>query len=323
MTTPLRIPIEAFVLLLAVPFATQAQTLSRTPDGHPDLQGIWNSSTLTPLQRRAEFAGKATLSEDEARAYEKKGHHVFEQRPDLSPAALARVKDGLAVGADTSEAWEMGTGLARVNGVARTSLIVDPPDGKIPALTPEAKQRSAAAGKHEDHPHSVKDLDLAERCVSYSPIPILPQIYNSNFQIVQTPDTIMILSEMIHEARVIRMNASHAPPPVRLWLGDSVGHWEGDTLVIDTTNFNSKGGYHGTTTEALHVVERISRAGAGALLYRATIDDPATFTRPWTIEYPLAATTGRIFEYACHEGNTYVESALRIEREQEQTGKTK
>jgi hypothetical protein len=195
----------------------------------------------------------------------------------------------------------------------RTSLIVDPPDGKIPSLTPEAKQRTAAGSKNRERPASVKDFDLGERCMSYSPVPILPQAYNGNYQIVQTSGYVMILSEMIHEVRIIRMNASHAPPSVRQWLGDSVGHWEGDTLMIDTTNFNSQYAFRGST-ENLHVIERLSRSDAGTLLYRATIDDPATFTKPWTIEYPLVATTDRIFEYACHEGNSWVEAALSAAR---------
>jgi len=307
-------------LLLAVSSQAQPQSpaLPRTPDGHPDLQGTWTNATLTPLERRAEFAGKATLSDEEALAYEKKDHRPFEERPDLTPGALARVKEGKAVGADTSEAWEKGTALSRVRGTARTSLIIDPPDGKIPGLTPEAKQRAAARKKDRERLASARDLDPQERCVSYTPVPILPQVYNGNYQIVQTSDVVVILSEMIHEARIIRMNASHAPPSVRQWLGDSVGHWDGDTLVIDTANFNSQAAIRGST-ENLHVVERLSRVD-GALLYRATIDDPATFTRPWTVEYPLVATTDQIFEYACHEGNEWVESALRAARKAEAEG---
>lgn len=313
--TRLRIPIAALALLLAVSLAAQSQ-MPRTPDGHPDLQGTWTNSTLTPLQRRAEFAGKATLSDEEALAYEKKDHHLFEERPDLSPDSLAHVKESNAVGAEASEAWERGSTLARVNGVKRTSLIVDPLDGKIPALTREAKQRAAAEDKRQDRAESVKDLSLKDRCLSFGPVPMVPQVYNNNYQIVQTPGYVMILSEMIHDARIIRMNATHAPPAVRQWLGDSIGYWEGDTLVIDTTNFNNRGEFR-RSTENLHVVERLSRLDAGTLLYRATIDDPATFTKPWTIEYPLVATTERIFEYACHEGNSWVESALRAARQAE------
>jgi hypothetical protein len=314
-------PIAALALLLATSFTAQSQTqprpkspaLRRTPDGHPDLQGTWTNATLTPLERRAEFVGKATLSEKEALAFEKSDHRFFEERPDLTPAALARVKEGNAVGAEDSETWERGSTLARVNGLKRTSLIVDPPDGKIPNLTPEAKQSTAARRKNREGLATVKDLDLSERCLSYTPVPIVPQLYNGNYQIVQTSGYVMILSEMIHEARIIRMNASHVPSSIRQWLGDSVGYWEGDTLVIDTTNFNSQYAFRGST-ETLHVIERLSRSGADTLLYRATIDDPATFTKPWTLQCPLVATTDRIFEYACHEGNSWVETALSAAR---------
>jgi hypothetical protein len=305
--------------LFAASFTAQSQAqsksaaLPRTPDGHPDFQGTWTSATLTPLQRRAEFAGKATLSDEEALAFEAKYHSVFEERTDLTPAIL---KESNTIGADTSEAWEKGSALARVNGWKRTSLIVDPPDGKIPALTPGAQQRAAARTRNRERLESVKDLPLKERCLVYVPVPMVPQSYNNNYQIVQTTGYVMILGEMIHDARIIRMNAKHAPQAVRQWFGDSVGHWEADTLVIDTTNFNSQVSFQGSTKK-LHVIERLSRSGAGELLYRATLDDPAAFTKPWTIEYPLVATTDRIFEYACHEGNAWVESALSAARKAE------
>ena len=190
--TRLHNPVAALALLLVAPFTAQSQTqlkpkspaLSRTPDGHADLQGTWTNATLTPLERRAEFVGKATLSDEEALAFEKRDHRLFEERPDLTPAALARVQEGKAVGAEDSETWERGSTLARVNGLKRTSLIVDPPDGKIPNLTPEAKQRTDARRKNRERLAGVKDLDLSERCLSYTPVPIVPQLYNGNYQIV-------------------------------------------------------------------------------------------------------------------------------------------
>jgi hypothetical protein len=324
MITHLRASMAALALLLAVSSTAQSQAepkpegpvLLRTPDGRPDLQGTWTSTTLTPLERPAEFAGKATLSDGEALAYEKRGHRIFEERPDLPADTLARVKEGNAIGAEDSEVWETGAALARVNGLKRTSLIVDPPDGKIPDRTPEAKQRREARSKNRDRADSFKDLSLSDRCLAFGPVPMVPVVYNGNYQIVQTPGYVMILSEMIHDARVIRMNAKHAPPSVRQWQGDSIGSWEGDTLVIDTTNFRSPGAFSGSS-ENLHVVERLSRSGADTLLYRATIDDPATFTKPWTIEYPFAATTDQIFEFACHEGNSWVEDRLSAARKAE------
>jgi len=320
----LRTPIAALALLFAATSNAQSQTqpkgespaLPRTPDGHPDLQGTWTNATLTPLERPKEFAGKATFSDEEALAYEQKDHKLFEERPDLPADSLARAKEANAIGAEESETWEEGSVLARVNGLKRTSLVVDPPDGKIPKLTPEAEQRRAARRAKRDRADSVKDLPLTDRCLAFTPVPMVQRVYNNNYQIVEMSGYVMILGEQIHDARIIRMNAQHAPASVRQWLGDSIGSWEGDTLVIDTTNFDGRGAFRGST-ENLHVVERLSRAGADTLLYRATIDDPATFTRPWTVEYPFAATTDRIFEYACHEGNSWVESRLSAARKAE------
>ena len=153
---------------------------------------------------------------------------------------------------------------------------------------------------------SVKDRPIGERCLlsfgnSSGPV-MLPVMYNNNYQIVQTPDTILILVEMVHDARIVRMNATHAAPDVRQWLGDSIGHWEGDTLVVDTTNFNSQVRLRGSS-ENLHIIERFTRVDQNNILYRATVEDPTTFSKPWTIEYPFVATKGPIYEYACHEGN--------------------
>jgi hypothetical protein len=198
-----------------------------------------------------------------------------------------------------------------VDGVKRTSLIVDPADGRVPALTAEARQRNAARpGNRFD---SVKDRPLAERCLlgfgSTSGPPMLPVLYNNNYQIVQTPGHVMILVEMVHDARIIRMNGTHAPPNVRQWLGDSIGRWEGDTLVVDTTNFTDKTRFRGSW-ENLHVIERFTRVDANTILYRVTIDDPASFVKPWTLEYPFLAAPGPIYEYACHEGNYSLEDIL-------------
>ena len=272
------------------------------------------------MERPREFAGKATLSDEEALAHEKKDHKLFEERPDLPADSLARAKEANAIGAEESEAWEEGSALARVNGLKRTSRIVDPPDGKIPKLTPEAERRRAARRAKRDRTDSMKDLPVTDRRLAFTSVPMVQpgfsggsagvqRVYNSNYQIVQTPVYVTIPGETMHDARIVRMNAQHAPASVRQWLGDSIGSWEGDTLAIDTTNFDGRVTFHGST-ETLHVVERLTRSGADTLLYRAAIDDPATFTKPWTIEYPLTATTDRIFEYACHEGNSWVESRL-------------
>ena len=282
--------------------AKSSKTMPRTAAGHPDLQGTWTNATLTPLERPAQFAAKATLSDEEARAYEKKDLEVNDiDKPDAPLLARAGSAE---TGGYNNLFIDRGSELARVDGVKRTSLIIDPPDGKVPPITEQARQ-SRGRG-FSDRYDSVEDRPLAERCIlgfgSTSGPPMLPVLYNSNYQIVQTPDTIMILVEMVHDVRIIRMNGTHAPANVRQWLGDSVGHWEGDTLVVDTTNFTGKTKFRGSS-ENLHVIERFKRVDAGTILYRATIDDPATFTRQWTLEYPFRATSAPVFEYACHVGN--------------------
>ncbi len=320
MTVRLLISAAALALILGAPLPGQVSgtpaksssaakagnwTVSRTPDGRPDLQGIWTNATLTPMERPAEFAGKATLTEAEAHAYERKDLETNDIDREDSPL-LARINGTNAVGGYNNLFIDRGSELARVDGVKRTSLIVDPPDGKVPPMTAEAKQRLAAMMRNYDRYNGVKDRPLAERCIvgfgSTSGPPMLPALYNSNYQIVQTPTSVMILVEMVHDVRVVRMGGTHVGKDVHRWLGDSIGHWEGDTLVVDTTNFTDQTAFRGSTGN-LHVIERFSRVGANTLLYRATIDDPSTFTRQWTMEYPFVASAGPIFEYACHEGN--------------------
>jgi hypothetical protein len=280
-------------------------TVPLAGDGHPDLQGIWTNVTLTPMQRPAQLANKATLTDAEATAYEKKDLEV--NNIDNPEAPLLARAGSAETGGYNNLFIDRGSQLARVDGVKRTSLIVDPPDGKIPPITAEARDRNAALMKRGfDRYDTVKDRPLAERCIlgfgSTSGPPMMPVLYNNTYQIVQNKDTVMILIEMVHDVRVIRMNGTHKPAGVRQWLGDSIGHWEGDTLVVDTTNFTDQTRFAGTG-ENLHVIERFQRAGADSILYKVTIDDPSTFTRQWTMEFPFVASKGPIFEYACHEGN--------------------
>jgi hypothetical protein len=310
----LLVPSAALVSLLAAwlpaqtrpQSATKHSTVPRTADGHPSLEGTWNTLTLTPLERPAEFAGKATVTDEEARAYEKKDHR---DAADVGDAAL--IKAQKAVGAYDSEFYDNAPQLARVNGVKRTSLIVGPPNGKLPPKTPEGTKRMASIVESLNRYDKVEDRPLSERCLPDSEAPIIPFPFpfDDNVQIVETPRAVLILREVIHDARIIRLNATHLPSSVRLWLGDSIGHWVGETLVVDTTNFNDQMASLGTS-EKLHVIETFSRIDANTLLYKATIDDPATFTKQWTIEYPFAATSKPIFEYACHEGNYAIEDIL-------------
>ncbi len=295
--------------IFALALSLNAQKIPRTPDGHPDLQGIWTNATLTPLERPAQFANKPTVSDAEATAYEKSDLKTNDIDDPEAPL-LARAGSGsgeTAVGGYNNLFIDRGTQLARVDGVKRTSLIIDPPDGRIPASRPQPAPRAPGPTANQfGRFDSVKDRPLAERCLvgfgSTSGPPMLPVLYNNTYQIVETPDYVMILVEMVHDVRVVRMNQKHAPSTVRRWFGDSVGHWEGDTLVVDTTNFNGQNRFRGAG-ENLHVIERFQRVDANTILYRATVEDPQAYSKPWTLEYPFNATPGPIYEYACHEGN--------------------
>ncbi len=300
----------------------------RMPDGHPDLQGTYDLATITPLQRAS---GSLVVTPEEAAKREKA--FAAERAKGDAPIQADRTAppkggDGSPgpygnVGGYNSGWLDPGSTLTVVDGQKRASLIIDPPNGRLPAFVPGAAQRLASyygrptSDQTEsndpglDHtPGAYDDPErrpLGERCIlgfgSTSGPPSLPDyFYNNLHQIIQTPDTIMINTEMVHDARVIHMNRGHLPQNIRLWMGDSVGHWEGDTLVVDTTNFNDKTGFYGST-EKMHVVERFTRVGPGALLYRFTVDDPQTWTRPWTGEFTWPATDAHIYEYACHEGN--------------------
>ncbi|HEV1285548.1 MAG TPA: hypothetical protein VNU44_09560 [Bryobacteraceae bacterium] len=296
-------------------------TVPRTPDGKPDLQGVWTNATITPMERPANLAGKATLTDAEAAAYEKANLEELVKQDGQSDGPLIAAAGSSGTGGYNVLFVDRGTELARVDGVKRTSLVVDPPDGKVPPITPEARQRNADAMRSFFNFDSVKTRPLSERCIigfgSTSGPPMLPVLYNNNYQIVQTPDAVMILIEMVHDARIIRMNGTHAAPGVRQWFGDSIGHWEGDTLVVDTTNFTDKTRFRGAS-ENLHVVERFSRPDANTILYRVTIDDPTTFSKLWTMQYPFVATKGPVYEYACQEGNYAMTDILGGARKAEQ-----
>lgn len=303
--------VGALVLFAATALSAQnkaAWKMPRTADGHPDLQGIWTNSTRTPLERTAAFAGKATLTDAEAKAYEQKDSEAWQQLDGTSEGPLHATKGSVGTGAYNVLFYDMGSELARVDGVKRTSMVIDPPDGKIPPMTQPAVERNRTVTRSFD---SAKDRPPMERCLAGTTAgpPMLPGLYNNNYQIVQTPDAVMILVEMIHDVRIIRMNATHAPPNVRRWFGDSIGHWEGDTLVVETTNFNDQTRFRGSSKD-LKVTERFTRVDANSILYKATMEDSSTWTKPWSLELPLVATAGPIYEYACHEGNYAIRDIL-------------
>jgi hypothetical protein len=334
--------------LTTLPMAGQVANIAaksdlRTADGHPDLQGTYDLATMTPLERWP--GDPPSLTKEQAEALQRAELERREKRdaegnqPLVSVGGfelLSRIAGGATGGYNL--VWQnKGSAYNVVDGQIRTSIIVDPPNGRVPRYneattnrlaaaratpTSTAAERSALEGAAPpgafDNP---EQRPLSERCLlgfgSTSGPPALPDyFYNDLHQIVQTPDSIMILSEMVHDARIVRMNAQHLPKNIRRWMGDSVGHWEGDTLVVDTTNFTDKTRFRGST-ENLHVVERFMRVDANTLLYRFSIEDPNTWDRPWSGEYTWPATGEPIYEYACHEANYALGSILRGARRQE------
>jgi len=297
----------------APPQAPKASTLPRTPAGHPDLQGYWTNDTFTPLERPADLAGKEFFTDQEAAAYLKKRQDQY----------LAQPKDDIHY---DDAVWQGENYTKEPN--RRTSLITDPRDGLIPPLTPDAKKRMAA------HPEargsdSAQSRSLAERCITWGTVgpPMLPPTYNANLQILQSRDYVAIRHEMIHDDRIIPLDGRpHVGSNLHFLAGDSRGHWEGDTLVVDTTNFTDKTNFRGAprntrhdilASDALHVVERLTRVSADRIRYEFTVDDPATWTKPWSGEIPLRRFDGPIFEYTCHEGNYGLVHLLKGSRAEE------
>jgi hypothetical protein len=292
--------------------ATQTWTVPRTVDGQPDLQGVWANNTATPLERPKVFEGRAFLTEEELAALKKKAAELFDNGNSdaafgdtVFESVLANVR-GAKSGFKSTDG---GTGdYSSVWTVARdwdnrTSLITDPADGRLPPMTPQAEQRQRAALTAMGvRPSGPEDRSLSERCITYGS-PQLVAGYQSYYQIVQTPASVVILTEMIHDARVIPIDGSpHLASNIQTWMGDARGHWEGDTLVVDSTNYRP-GVFKNVSTEKLHLVERFTRTGPDTLQWQLTIDDPGAWTNPWTAMIPLRPSKKAIYEYACHEGN--------------------
>ena len=301
--------VVAIVSLGPAPVATQAQTAAdaRTPPrtswGQPDLRGIWDFRTITPLERPSELAGKQVLTEKEAAELEEKTAKTRVESLEIPDRCIGAANFVDCIGSYNKYWFDRGT---EVIPDRRTSLIVDPPDGRIPALTPEARKRADAVAEIRRRPaHGPEDKRAAARCLVgfNSGPPMSPSGYNNNMQLFQAPGYVVILNEMVHDSRIIPLDGrSHLPPSIRQWMGDSRGRWEGDTLVVDTTNLTGKTNFRGSG-ENMHVVEHFTRVDADTLLYEYTIDDPESFTRSWKAVFPMRKTEGPIFEYACHEGN--------------------
>ena len=325
---PLRalVAVVALVVLASPPARAQPQTAAaegaaspRTPWGQPDLQGIWNNFTITPLERPASLGDQEFLSAEEAAALEQRAIEGFDRQNAPSAVRTEPLPVGGDVGAYNSFWTEQGT---RVVPTRRTSLIVDPPNGRLPPLTAEAlnritspeNRRLADVRNGRVPANGPEEMGLSERCLWYRGIPSFPTGYNNNYQIVQNPDFVVILQEHIHDVRVIPLDGRpHLAPSIRQFAGSSRGRWEGDTLVVETTNL--KGAFirrwnrpenslaRGDLSDAARVVERFTRLGPDTLDYEFSVDDPGTWTRPWSGSLPMKRTEGPIFEFACHEGN--------------------
>ena len=312
-----RVPISVvmFLLLAPVAFAGQQADGPTTAWGHPDLQGVWNNNTNVPLERPDTVAGRATLTDEE----------VAERRQTRSDTLFAPSEGNTGF---YNEFWfEYGL------DTNRSSLIIEPVDGKLPTLTSEGERERAALAAHRsetsDSPTTYLDLGVYDRCITRGlPGAMMPGFYNHNYHIVQTPEYVVILVEMIHDVRIIPLDGRpHVSPEVRQWLGDSRGHWEGDTLVVETTNFNDEVTERGLfiatvfgTGDNLRLVERFTRVNEDTIDYRFTVEDPTTFTDAWTAAIPLNRFDGTLFEYACHEGNYAMPNMLGGARAAEAAG---
>ena len=324
------------VFLSAAQAASSASgqwVVPRTPDGRPDLQGNWSSATLTPLERPRN-QDSPTLSWEEVERLEGRAAGYIERvsRPsDPNRPAPPQGGDGSTGGAGNVGGYngiymDRGSRVAVVNGEPRSSLITQPANGRVPARTPEAQAEAAEYREFRsqfgpyDHPEV---RPLGERCIvsfgrNAGP-PMLPNgAYNNNYTIVQTADYMLIMAEMVHDARIIRIgDGPRLPENVRPWMGDSWGHWEGDVLVVETNNINPVHRYRGTAPDNMTVIERFSRVDEETVLYQFTVDDPTVYTAPWGGEVPMKALHDRLYEYACHEGNYALSNILSGARFQE------
>ena len=295
--------------LLLIPTLVSGQRAAGNQ--RPNFEGIWNSATTTPLERPRELKDKAFFTPAEAEQWDR----AFAKRNEEPAPAPARAGGGTGTYNTVYREW--GT---RGVKTLRTSIITEPADGRIPALTPaaaEVKRRRLEGLKKFEN---AEDLGLQDQCLSFLTVgpPMLPYSYNSNYQIVQTNGAVLVHAEMIHDARIIHMDGRpHAPSNIRSWMGDSIGRWEGNTLVVDTTNFNDGGGFYGDAggnfgwDRNLHIVERFSLFDADTLLYQFEIDNPTAFTQPWKGELTMTRISEPIYEYACHEGNYSLSNMLR------------
>lgn len=334
-TTWIKTATTALVCFLFLPFDADARTKKGYIGKYPDLSGTYNIATLTPLQRPKAFGDNLLLTEEQAEkmiaaeeALQVEGAQSSNPDRDAPPDG-GDGSDGAAgnVGGYNTFWIDRGEDVFSIDGKFRTSIITEPANGRRPKMTPGAAAKFAryisffrpnkgtaywmpGPGPYDD----MEQRPNAERCLlgfgSTSGPPMFPVLYNNLKRIVQTEDHVLIMVEMVHDARIIRLNSEHAPDSERYYMGDSIGFWEGDTLVVDTTNFKNRPGLSGASRD-LHVIERFTKKDDGSLLYRFTVDDPSTWTRSWSGEYPWPKTDDKVFEYACHEGNYALGNIMR------------
>ena len=315
----------AIALSASAPAAAQSEasnwTVPRTPDGQPDLQGVWANNNATPLERPAEWAGKERLSDEELAQLRAAAQEAVDDGDALfgDQLVLAAIQRTKATSYDPSTGNYNQFWIADRDFNNRTSLVVDPPDGRIPELTTSARDRQQMLrDRRRDHPaDTYTDRPLSERCVTYG-VPRLGAGYNSYYQVFQTPTHVVMYHEMNHDARIIPIDGTPLlDDDVRLWHGDARGYWDGDTLVIETANYSAHATFRGLSAENMRVTERLTRTGPQTLEYEVTINDPTTYSRPWTVSIPLLGTTDAVYEYACHEGNIGMEGILAGHRAEE------
>jgi len=347
---------------LAVVFgggATAAEyKVPRLADGKPDLQGVWTNTTATPMERSQAMGNRRAFTAEEVAKIEGTARARVENDAKPSDPNAAISAGALPPVGNYNQFWtDRGMSVADIYGEKRTSMVIDPPNGRIPYLRaqgqgrpnadrtrdanrpsgnlgeaftgPEGFPTARASSDESEEASSQSQVNradgpehrgLGERCIigfgSTSGPPMLPTMYNSYYQIVQTADTVMILVEMVHDARIIRMNGKPAPKAVKKWMGDSIGRWEGDSLVVETRNFRPEQSFRGAS-ENMVVTERFTRTSNDQIVYRFTIDDPATFSQKWTAELPFSRVDAQVYEYACHEGNYGLPAILQGAREEE------
>ena len=357
MKNPLLVSV-GFALALASSSAISAEyKVPRLADGTPDLQGVWTNATATPLERSPALGNRRTYTAEEvakiegtARARVENDSKPSDPNAKIAAAALPPV-------GNYNQFWtERGMTVADIYGEKRSSMIIDPPNGRIPRIGAPREERSreaarpsgnlgeaftgpdgfptargsdesseeASAQSQVGRADGPEQRGLGERCIigfgSTSGPPMLPTMYNSYYQIFQTPDYVVILVEMVHDARIVRMNGKPLPKSVKKWMGDSIGRWEGDTLVVTTTNFRPDQSFRGASENAV-ITERFTRVSNDQIVYRFTVDDPRAFTQKWTAELPFTRMDSQVYEYACHEGNYGLPAILQGAREEEKRGK--